>query len=87
MKGYRDARQRAGTHLIQCLLAAAKNNSALELKRCEAEAWVLFPKSQSAKNTLAQAQVILFELLSEMDEGATLKKNNLLAVAAGTTYK
>ena len=42
----------------------AKNNLALDLKRCVAEVWLLRPKAVNlAKNNLASAEVLIFQAL------------------------
>lgn len=87
MREYRKSRPDPGAQRLQQLLEHVKNNPALDLKRCPAEAWIVLPKGTRAKNTFASAQIIVFDVVTRAPLGAEPEKNILLALPNGNAYK
>ncbi len=87
MREYGKKRRNGRMRLVERLFDLAKNNPALEIRRCSGEAWVAVPAAASAKNTFASAEMILFELIAQAIPHGTREKNNLLAVPAEKPYK
>jgi hypothetical protein len=87
MREYRKSRSDPGAFLPEQLLEHVKNNPALDLRRCPAEAWIVVPKGTRVKNTFASAQVIVFDVVARSSDYAEPEKNILLAVRNGSAYK
>ena len=87
MREYRKSRSDLGNCRPEQLLEHVKNNPALDLRRCPAEAWVVVPKGTRAKNTFASAQVIVFDVVACAPPGAEPEKDILLALRNGNEYK
>ncbi len=87
MREYRKSRPDPGAQQLQQLLEHVKNSPAVELRRCSAEAWIVVPKGTRAKNTLASAQVIVFDVVARAPINADPEKNILLALRNGNAYK
>jgi hypothetical protein len=87
MREYRKSRSGLGKCRPEQLLEHVKNNPALDLRRCSAEAWIVVPKGTRAKNTFASAQVIVFDVVGCNPLSAEPEKNILLALRNGNAYK
>lgn len=87
MRTYRKSRSALRDSRLDELLSCVKNNPALEIKRCPAEAWIVVPKGTRAKNIVASAQVIVFEVAARAQPSATSEKNILLAMPNASAYK
>lgn len=87
MRAYRKARSDQGTWRIEQLLEHVKNNPALDLRRCPAEAWIVVPKGTPGKNTFASAQIVVFDVVTRAPLCAEPGKNILLAFPNGNIYK
>ena len=74
-------RQRDARRRVQFLV---KNNLALDLKHCAAEAWLVGPAvADLAKNNLAPCQMFIFQSLAPRQPlPSHLEKNNVLAQLA-----
>src|SRR5438552_2871139 len=87
MRAYRKSRRDQGKYQLDQLLEHVKNNLALDLRRCPAEAWIVVPKGTRAKNTFASAQVIVFDVVARTSLNAEPEKNILLALLGKSAYK
>jgi hypothetical protein len=87
MRAYRKSRPDPRPCRLEQLLELVKNNPALDLRRCPAEAWVAVPKDTPAKNTFASAQIIVFEVVARSALVAKAEKNILLALPSENAYK
>jgi hypothetical protein len=87
MRTYRQARAELRDSRLEELLRCVKNNPALEIRRCPAAAWIVVPKGTRAKNIVASAQTIVFEVSSRSQSCLEAGKNILLAVPDPAAYK
>ena len=87
MREYRKSRSRSGECRPEHLLEHVKNNPALDLRRCPAEAWVVVPKGTRAKNTFAAAQIIVFDVVARDRASDEAEKNIFLALPNVNAYK
>jgi hypothetical protein len=87
MREYRKSRSDPGDCRPEQLLEHVKNNPALDVRRCAAEAWIIVPKGTRAKNIFASAQVIVFEVVASAPPVAQPEKNILLVQRGGKAYK
>lgn len=87
MRTYRQSRAALRDYRLDDLLRCVKNNPALEIRRCPAAAWIVIPKGTRAKNIVASAQTIVFEVSSRTQSCSEAGKNILLAVLDPAAYK
>jgi hypothetical protein len=87
MRVYRKSRSKPSSCRLKQLLELVKNNPALDLRRCLAEAWIAVPKNTPAKNIFASAQVIVFEVVACTSLSEKSEKNILLALHGENVYK
>jgi hypothetical protein len=87
MRAYRQSRAELRDSRLDDLLNCVKNSPTLEIRRCPAEAWLVVPKGTRAKNTFAEAQIIVFDVVTRNSPNVKPEKNISLAFRNGTTYK
>ena len=87
MRAYRKSRLKPAPGRLDQLLELVKNNPALDLRHCPAEAWIAVPKNTRAKNTFASAQVIVFEVVACAPPSTDPEKNIFLVLPDENEYK
>jgi len=87
MRAYRKSRADPRRPVLDQLLELVKNNPALDLRRCPADAWIAVPRDTPVKNTLASAQVIVFEVVAYTAPDPESEKNIVLAMPNENAYK
>ena len=78
----RNRQQQRGRDRRRRLQNLVKNNLALDLKHCPAEAWLIGPAADLVKNNLARSQLLLFQPLGIAGAGGEASCKEQLSGAA-----